>query len=578
MELNDYQKRDPAHSMDDNNTIETTNINIDQTSNDKNDDNNAHEVQMLEKGLEETHTECKFQKNIHAAQNQMRRTFMVLNGQSKIKLDYPYAACITLCTFTCPLIFVVLMFSIPQASPFDDADRRKAMMWNMIWPNAIYSSAVSWALVLFAEKLVWYPFCFVGFDTQERIFVTLNGIINANLFFYIGYWIFGNTPPFAYIWVQNGAIGGIGSSCAYIFWKKHWGDLSVQDRKDALVCALVAGNVFFFCGVSTMIYFALVVVYRNIEADHTTVVDGVNVVSDDATIPLLLCSGGFFIWKETFYTLVCKMYMKVNPNMITVGQIWLLFCHAFFMSIVLGGENTKPIIMVVLVILDLAGCVWALFKLLRCQTQLFTDQEKAALIETDADVNVDAEAPQNESAERSTKSIPAVRAKKMTVYEKQKLVLSKKDRESQVDMAADVLIETGNPFTKFAMYIVIAELIEAMTPIIFLAVISTLNAMPARDLIGGLNSDKFGFSKVTDFKNVTDNLFILICMELSTCGFVLFVIWWNFKINLTKAWIFICNELGTIVMIQGTTILSCVMPLLYIPYGMDAYLNFYWLD
>jgi len=512
-------------------------------------------------GLKDEGEVCQWKK---AADKELRKTFLVLNGQLPT-LNYNHCILVTGVTYLTPLIFCLLFFSVPQASPFDDEETRKSMMWNMIWCNSLYVLVIGCGFLLFAEALVWQPFLGMDISRKERSLFYICGVIGGNVFFFIGYAIFGNSPPLGYLWLQNGAVSSLASTAAFVFKIYHYDELSVQEKKDSLIAALVGGSIFMMCGVSTMIYFVLTIVYRSIETKYT--VDGQ--VQDKAVFSLLAVSILFVLWKEIFYHVVVVLYKKVNTNMITIGQLWTLFCHAFFMSVLLGGENTKALILVALVVMDLSCCTWAILRLLYCQRKLFADEEVKAARELEEQENqsnnneIDEEAPEPE--------------KKVTIYSQQNMILKKKERLSQVEIASAKLIETDNPFTKYAMYIVTAELIEALVPCIYLVITVCLNTFPNQKIIGGFGSDKFGYTPVNDMGAVVNNLLILILLEAGTCGLVLVVIWWTFKIHLVKAWVFVCNEHSYIVGVQSTLVVACVMPMVFIPYAMDPYVEFAYL-
>ena len=61
----------------------------------------------------------------------------------------------------------------------------------------------------------------------------------------------------------------------------------------------------------------------------------------------------FAAWKEVFYYVLTLLYQIVDANMISIAQVYTLFAHSFYLSILLGGEFTKITTLLTLVAADL---------------------------------------------------------------------------------------------------------------------------------------------------------------------------------------------------------------------------------
>jgi len=501
----------------------------------------------------------------------MKKTFFVLHGINNNDLDYRQALLTTISLFMCPLIFLFITYAVPQFSPYDEEDIRNRYFWNMTWVIFMYSFTIISNIAEFAGHLIYYPYGH-KMEWSERIIVLICGVVGGMVPYYVGYAIFKNTPPLAYFWVQNGVISFMCIAFAFCFYKNHWGQYSVENKKTALKSAVIFLTIFMMCGFSSMVYYVLLVIYRYVEEgyfefDHNGEVSG---VSNKATLPLMGLSLTFAVWKELFYYALTVLYQQVDANMISIGQVWTLFSHSFYLSILLGGEFTKITTLLTLVAADLGTALFSAHQVYYLQKATFSPEKK------DDDVFDPNENNTTEVEEKKTEK----RKSRTSVLDTLGLTGNSAPRLSikEIDDAATKFLDEKSPITEYATYIIVAELVEVIVPCIYLIFILFSYNLPMGRLFLGVGSNKFGFTSIRHLGPVVSNLMNFIIAELLTCLFIVFICWKAFKIHLMNIWVHVCNIYGITVVMQSTTVLNVIVPVLFLPFAMDPYLKFDYLQ
>jgi len=310
-----------------------------------------------------------------SAANKLRQTFLVLNGQVDDDTEYNTVAKIMLQVWFFPVLFSVAVCCTPQASPFDSWDVRKKYIANMIVPNIVESIAVAGAFIEFADVVVIKAACGCALSWKEKVGFITAASVGGMAVYYLGYFIFATYPPFGFFWCMIGTFNVSIFSFGYLMWfHGYYSNLESDDLKwESVKSSITVIVMFLLCGMSAITYFILAAIYRMIEDNYR---DEDGSVGDEATLPLGAFSLIFVFWKEMYYCISVRVYNATNPAFIPIGQTWLLFCHSFFMAIVLSSDDTKNAVILLLVLLDLMFCLYAILRILREQQALFFNESE----------------------------------------------------------------------------------------------------------------------------------------------------------------------------------------------------------